>query len=482
MLRILLVAFFMLLLVDCDNRLSDPQGNQAPTTTIANVPSDGDTISGLSVLHWDGGDNDGYIQGYEYRYLTEYLGEHRGESEQTDWVFTKNVAETIAFNSRDTLNEQYFEVRSIDNVGDVDPTPATKTIYTYPTARPEVTIMYPAEGTEFLALEQTSDWWRGVRVEVEGFDSDGEIREFGWAVDGGDWQWTSDTIFHVPPGRLQSPLEGEHEILVTARDNTNLLSSSPESLHVNLMKPTFSKKLLIIDGTTEDNFASGIPGTDAEVDSFYREVFPGGDSWDYAKHHALPPQSVLGDYKAIVWHGDNPISRGPHNLADHTDQLSEYLNVGGNLVVTGKLMLKSFRPDQEMPHDHEPGSFIHDYLHIAKITRSPPYPGDLTGVIGSAGFPDSAMVDSTMLKRNTFYNGKGTSIEIVMEAGNFTSEIFGYLNDDENLHMLGYRGATCGMIYYGTSFNTVTLGFPLWHLQEEAVPIGREILKKLNLE
>ncbi len=468
----------------CENQLQPSRKNQPPTTTIANIPSENDTINGLSVLHWDGGDVDGYILGFEYRYRTVYLGNYLGDSAETDWNFTESAAETIAFNSKDTLNRQFLWVRAVDNANAVDPTPATKNIYTYPTARPKVQFRTPADGEEFLARETTSDWWRGIKVEFEGEDDDGEIVQYGWAVDGGEWTWTRDTVVYIHPDEFQPPLEGEHSLVLTAVDNTNLLSDDPGSINIRLQKPRFDKRLLIIDETDEENFASGINYTDAQVDSFYDAVFPGGDHWNYYSYKALPPQSELGRYKLIVWHGDNPTARGPHVLPQYTREISEYLNVGGNLVVSGMLMLSSFRPDDDPPHVYTKGDFIHDYLHINEVFKSPPYPGDCTGVVGHAGFIDTVRVDTTMLKRNMFYDGKLTSIDIIPRGGkgNFTTTIFTYLNGDENLHLLGLRGGTCGIVYYGTSFNTVTLGFPLFYFESEgAIAIGSMILEKLEI-
>ena len=47
--------------------------NKPPNTTLANIPREGATLYALVSLNWDGEDDDGYIDYYEYRYTTEYL-------------------------------------------------------------------------------------------------------------------------------------------------------------------------------------------------------------------------------------------------------------------------------------------------------------------------------------------------------------------------------------------------------------------------
>ena len=109
--------------------------NKPPNTTLANIPRDGSTLYALVSLNWDGEDDDGYIDYYEYRYTTEYLVP--SETDTGSYYFTstdadgqtitnwweidstmvqdwKRLTETnavVAFNSLAVLNHQLFEVR-----------------------------------------------------------------------------------------------------------------------------------------------------------------------------------------------------------------------------------------------------------------------------------------------------------------------------------------------------------------------------------
>jgi len=57
--------------------------NMPPNTTLANIPVPNDTIFALVTLHWDGEDDDGYIMGYEYRYITHHV--YKGDSLAQPW-------------------------------------------------------------------------------------------------------------------------------------------------------------------------------------------------------------------------------------------------------------------------------------------------------------------------------------------------------------------------------------------------------------
>ena len=128
--------------------------NNPPNTTLANIPREGSTLYALVSLNWDGEDNDGYIDYYQYRYTTEYLipsdddtGSYYFTSTDTNgqaianwWKIDstmvqewKSLSETnavVAFNSLAVLNHQLFEVRSVDNSGNVDETPAFLNFFT----------------------------------------------------------------------------------------------------------------------------------------------------------------------------------------------------------------------------------------------------------------------------------------------------------------------------------------------------------------
>ncbi len=472
-------------IISCRQTTSSEYPNQAPTTTIANIPVNRDTLFALVELQWDGGDEDGFIKGYEYRYRTTYLT--TGEQITEDWQFTTENKVTIAFNSKDVLNEQEFEVRSVDNDDTVDPTPAVKTFYTIQTIPPDVKILKPLDGQQAFAINEVTDWWWGVELSFEGSDADGEIVEYAWSVDDGDWTWTTDTTLYITPDMFSEPLNGNHVIRITARDNTNITSSKGDSVTVELVEATFEKDILIIDETLESDFPSQLKASDAHVDSFYADIFGVDDEadwWDYRYHELrgdpLPPRSLLGKYKLVIWHADNRPASAPHGFAFFEEYLQDYMNVGGDLILSGWRVLKSFdfEKDFENGVTFEEGTFVRDYLHIVSVQETPYFPGDFSGASGQLGFSD-VEVDADKLQGFP-YSGKLSQVNIITERAGFTNSLYRYNNPPDS-RLPEFTGTVCALIYNGTSFNVAILGFPMFFIKTEHAKImGRELLTELG--
>lgn len=465
----------------CARKTSPAWPNVPPNTTLANIPVDGDTLFALATLHWDGEDDDGYIVGYEYRYVTYHV--LKGDSAVQEWKFTDQTRETIAFESSDALNRQRFQVRAVDNVGDVDPTPAEKVFFTYQTVFPTTEILTPAQKQQFFAIDQTTDWWLGIHLIFRARDQDGEVVEYAWAVDDGDWHWMPDTAVYIGPEHF-SPLEGKHRIRASCRDNTNLVDPVGDEVDVELIRPTFSKPILIIDETVESKFPFGLSYQDADVDSFYTRIFGTRDSWDYEKN-GMPPKKVLGEYKLLVWHADNYFTyeRDVHRLPQHINDIIDYLNVGGDFIMGGWRILKSFAHAEPFPKTFREGDFIYDYLHIMVADESPPIP-DFNGAYSSDTLRFSSIrVDSLKLSESYLTSIPVIGLQyvnVMPRRAGFTSVIWRYKNDDY-VGIPTYRGYPVGIRYYGTSFDAIVLGFPMFFInQEDAARMAQEMLRSLG--
>lgn len=464
--------------LSCERKTSPANPNLPPNTTLANIPRDGDTLFALITLYWDGEDNDGFISGYQYRYITYHL--QKGDSLVQPWVYTQSTSITLPFESSDVLNFQRFQVRAVDDVGDVDPTPAEKRFYTVQTIYPVTQILFPGNGQQYFVQEQVSDWWLGIKLSFTAVDEDGEVVEYAWAVDNGDWNWTTDTTLYITPEYF-SPLDGPHTLRVTSRDNTNLVDPVGDSVQVMLIKPSFAKNVLIIDETRESLFPIPLRSfyKDADVDSFYARIFGTSEQWDYFSK-GMPPKSVLGEYKVIVWHADNPYTNenDVHRLPRHINDVIDYLHVGGDLVMGGWRILKSFAQADPFPKTFNEGSFIYDYMHILQANETPLVPADLTVALGSSGF-SSVRVDSLKLSEAFPYLGKLAQVNVIPRRAGFTDVIYRYGNDPNGLTWP--RGLAIGLRYYGTAFDSIVLGFPMFFIREEdAAVMAQEILSSLG--
>ncbi|MGC8654861.1 MAG: hypothetical protein ACP5US_12820, partial [Candidatus Kryptoniota bacterium] len=195
------------------------------------------------------------------------------------------------------------------------------------------------------------------------------------------------------------------------------------------------------------------------VDSFYTNIFHPSLVWD-TKNQGLPPKLLLGDYKAVLWVADDKPVSGPHAIAKMADSLEDYLNVGGNLVVSGWQVLSSFNWGGPLPMTFKVGSFVRDYLHVNTFDESPTYPPDFKGASGVNGFP-SVSVDAQKLSSFPYY-GKGSQITVITQRGPFAQPILSYRGTIED-----YAGRICGLKYVGTAYRVVVVGFPLYFLQSQ---------------
>jgi hypothetical protein len=485
---LLLVGACFPLWLSCERPTAPENPNGPPDTRLANVPKEQDTVFALVNMSWTGGDGDGYVSGYQYRYFTYHLS--AGTSgvwqlfDSTAWHDTTGTGAVIAFNSTEEVNMQRFLVRSRDNEGNVDPSPAERVLYTLRTVHPVTKILSPLNGKSLLVSATVTDWWQGVLLIFKATDPSGrgQITEYAWAVDDGPWTWQTDTSVYITPDKFSGSLNGQHELKVISRNNTNLVDPIGDSVSVNLIIPSFSKNIIVIDETDEFNnpFISwGL--ADSTVDKFYAQVFPGATEWDF-KTKGMPPREVLADYKLIVWHADDVPTSRPHKISEaaNIEIFTDYLKVGGKFLMSGWRILKSFAYYNNFPFTFTQGTFVHDYLHIRGVTETDIL-GDMTGAKGKTGSFTSISVDSARLA-NFPYDGKLSQVNLITTMAGFTDILYSYENAFDSPNVT-YRGRAVALRYYGTVFDAVVLGFPMYFIkQQDAQVMAQEILRSLNVQ
>ena len=95
--------------------------NVLPLTTLSYTPEDGPDTGTLRVrMNWFGWDPDGWIDHFETRTVVD------GDS--SDWHVTVNT-DSIFILTFDFDDYWRFSVRSVDNVGGIDPTPESITLF-----------------------------------------------------------------------------------------------------------------------------------------------------------------------------------------------------------------------------------------------------------------------------------------------------------------------------------------------------------------
>jgi len=131
---------------------------------------------------------------------------------------------------------------------------------------------------------------------------------------------------------------GIHEMSVCAVDLQGVISD-PVNVRINLVqyKPLSQRSgILIVD----DSRNNGAYSPDTIVDNFYNSVVPNnfGSVDDFQVEmdngsSATPSPVLMQNYKAVIWHSDNPVASG--NLIFSADILELYLAQGGNLIISG---------------------------------------------------------------------------------------------------------------------------------------------------
>ncbi|MCK4329952.1 hypothetical protein KAX02_08930 [candidate division WOR-3 bacterium] len=447
------VVLLSFILFSCKINPANP--NLPPNTILTNIPPENDSTNPyfpILEIHWKGEDTDGYIKGYEYRYITWHL--YRGDSFYTSWTFIEEGHDTIIFESSDTLNLQKFVVRAVDNDDEYDPTPAERYFYTPLVVAPETEITSPNDGDTFFVLQSISDWWEGIPLLFTGNDPDpgGEVVDYSYKVDSKPWSnWQTDTSVILIPSDFDS-LNGTHTIMVKSRDNTGIEDPTPAEIEILLILPSMERTMLLVDDTRDGSGSLENP-TDAEVDSFYRTILNGYeyDEWDLSD--STLTKIALSKYQTIFWHADH---KQDHHLSEYINLLQEYLNIGGKIFLGGWRVLFNLREEGEsFPIEYSSGSFAFDYLHIRWANENDDFMGDFLGTTGIC----SLAVDT--LKLNPFRPAFPNAF-VVLE-GAFTEPMLYYESLSEDP---GFDGIPCGIFYRGTVYEVVFLGFPLYYIKE----------------
>lgn len=478
------VTFTLLWIAGCVELLDTQSENEniPPNTTLANIPVENDTLFALIKLSWDGEDNDGFVVAYDYRYTTYPL--FGTDSIHHDWIRTEASGLTIAFSSPDSLNRQEFKVRAVDNSGNVDPTPASRTLFTIQTIPPKTEILGPRDGEEFFAVPQVSVWFPGITVRFSGDDKDGSVVAYAWSVDGGEFHWVDakDTVVVIKPNDFAEPLDGEHTIKVISKDDTELIDPVGDDISIDLVVPSFERDILILDDTREQGDLALRNVPDDTVDAFYEDIFGWNNNYDIDERNMLtrgfPSKRILGRYRLAIWHSDDGKNSFFTNNESAIQSIISYLNVGGDLIIGGKGIIDPWYPPADPitglghPIIMEQNSFSTEYLHLIETELSG-LEGNFTGATGVArGFPDIE-IDPSKINPNFPHNGLGNLVVTAVLKGGFTRDLMVYQGSDPF-----NQGLPCAIRYFGDVYDLAFIGFPLYMIKKDDARVFASALLK----
>ena len=259
----------------------------------------------------------------------------------------------------------------------------------------------------------------------------------------------------------------EYYIGISAIDSDGYESLIVEDSYVPF-NFTLDRGVLLIDETADGNGSSSRP-SDEQVDQYYESLLNHVE----ITHLDLADEPTLsltdfGNYSTIIWQADD--SYNLVTLDSVLNELSRYLEAGGNLLYTGYLPCQAFGGPQNYPAQFEHGNFIHDYLKISGANKA--FATRFSGAISNSPGYSDIWIDS--LKTSDFPNQHLRDIESIF-AGEQGTEIFLYDSEFDTSTAYGsMKGEPVGVEYIGEDYNVVTLTFPLYYMEEEN---ARELLE-----
>ena len=252
---------------------------------------------------------------------------------------------------------------------------------------------------------------------------------------------------------------------------------------------------MILDGTVEDESLPFFDGaiTVEMTDSAYYEIFGGNrgdllvDDRDFERRR-FPNFKTIRKYKMLVWIKDH-FATVPY-FAEESENMRAYLHAGGKIVMVGSNIMQSFMDDSyylmapcdpciTYPCKFGKGGwnwFMNEILHVnfgfvASLLGNYNHAEGINNYSGIEIHPDTAKVKNIW----PFYN-KLSNIDVILEPGGFTMPIFKLHSDDQYVDQ-----EACGVRYFGSGFDVIYLGFPIWHMNgNDAKALGAKILEDMG--
>jgi len=219
--------------------------------------------------------------------------------------------------------------------------------------------------------------------------------------------------------------------------------------------------ICIVDETTDGDGTLMNP-SDAQVDAFYQYVLSDfqTSTYDVAAEGSISLADI-GAYSTLLWHG-NDIS-DIATLGQKKDQLIQYLNYGGRLVLTSYLPSRALDGNTSISADFLPGNILYDYFGIAKAENR--FLSRFRSAIANVpGYP-SIDVDST--KTLASYEYHLMSVESISAAPGAT-DIYSYASMYDTSTIYGKMlGKPVGVENLTPLYKVVTLSFPLYYMNPE---------------
>ena len=394
-----------------------------------------------------------------------------------EWTFwseaTQDTVRFPAFNG-EAGDAHLFEVKSLDNKG-AESEPVQLVVFTTTFLPVPEIVGGPADGREVFMWPDTTVTWHGVRYDLGGSDvhrdvyyniiEDGRVVRWAYWLDDPDYVPSREEYLPQNHTVLFGAETGWHTLYVRCLDNAQAISDSVVSRRFYAANPTFSREILLVDGTYQP-----FPGVWDEVQIYENTLLADRDVTRATVPSSSPNSfslqpSDFGDYKAVYWYKAG--NEQDTVLAKHADLLAEYASLGGIVVIEGLRVLNNSL-SYTLPATFEEGQFAYDWLGLIHGREPSGYPflGAEPPVGGT--YPTVHLsVYPALPATSTLEAREGADVVLTMVSADTT--VHGLSN------AVRYRPPRAGS-------TLLVFGFPLMYLEAEDLPaLGQAILADLGL-
>jgi hypothetical protein len=249
---------------------------------------------------------------------------------------------------------------------------------------------------------------------------------------------------------------------VTAVDNQIPLNESDPSEPVYGRLTTHDMGILVVDHT-RDGSGGFLSPTDEAVDTFYSDLLGNynvGSLWDVSDSVAVDRYLMdydTGLYSVVLWHSD---VRYAQMAGSDTTTIRKYLDGGGNLWLSGWMLLALLTGNSEEYYDFAGYEFVPRYVGIDSALTTSTADQDFIGAQSLMGGFPSVEIDSAKV----FPMGALYSVEALLPPFSGSSPLYAYVSSDSASSE--FHGLPVGVISNSTDYGLVFTDFPLYFMDQ----------------
>ncbi len=239
-------------------------------------------------------------------------------------------------------------------------------------------------------------------------------------------------------------------------------NESDQSEMISSRSITLDSGILLVDNTSDGNGSYGNP-LEVECDLFYQNVLSSFsfDELELNEESDLITEE-LGTYSTVIWHMNSHLPSC--DISDRTNEISQYLDFGGQLIVTAFKPSQIFSFSNYYPAYFGIGDFFNDYFKVQTIDHD-----------NFARFyyadPETnfqqVSVDTTKTPAGLEYHiNKVESIQ----PSNEGEILYSYGSNYANTNPYGVmNGDPVCVGYFGDYFKTALFSFPFYYMNEDEI-------------